>query len=149
MRKTVKQIRKLHVFGHFRKSQWGKFAPNNLNPHLENIDSEFYAIFTWKQWLFKKYFLVQSKQACCAGADFLDEAPPVGKIQPFIKIAVTFEPTQRFRCPSRFKISVKMSIQFVLWLEAWLVTVWAWRRRKYIWTKVWINQSINQSQRCL
>ena len=39
-----------------------------------------------------------------------DEAPPVGKIHPFSKIAVTFEPIQRFRCPSRFRISEKMSI---------------------------------------
>ena len=37
-----------------------------------------------------------------------DEAPPVGKIFLFSKIAVTFEPIQRFR------ISEKMSIYFVL-----------------------------------
>ena len=36
-----------------------------------------------------------------------DAAPPVGKIHPFSKIAVTFEPLQRFWCPSRFRVSQK------------------------------------------
>ena len=31
--------------------------------------------------------------------------PPLGKISLFTKIAVTFEPTKRFRCPSRFRVS--------------------------------------------
>ena len=39
-----------------------------------------------------------------------DEAPPVSKIYLFSKIAVTFEPIQRFGCPSGFR----NSIQFVL-----------------------------------
>ena len=30
-----------------------------------------------------------------------DEAPPMDKIHPFSKIAVTFEPELQFRCPSR------------------------------------------------
>ena len=44
------------------------------------------------------------------GQTLPDATPPVGKIHPFSKIAVTFEPIQRFRCPSRFRISDKMSI---------------------------------------
>ena len=38
-----------------------------------------------------------------AGLTLPDATPPVGKNHPFRKIAVTFEPIQRFRCPSRFK----------------------------------------------
>ena len=33
------------------------------------------------------------------------EAPPIGKIQPFSKIALTLEPVMQFRCPSRLRIS--------------------------------------------
>ena len=33
------------------------------------------------------------------------EAPLIGKIHPFRKIAVTLEPVMRFRCPLRFRIS--------------------------------------------
>ena len=36
-----------------------------------------------------------------------DEAPPVGQIHPFSKIAVTFRPIQRFWCPSGFRMSEK------------------------------------------
>ena len=32
------------------------------------------------------------------------EAPPIGKIHPFSKIAVTVEPVMQFGCPSRFRI---------------------------------------------
>ena len=32
-----------------------------------------------------------------------DEAPPIGKINPFSKMAVTFEPLMRFWCPSGFR----------------------------------------------
>ena len=39
-----------------------------------------------------------------------NEAPPEGKIRLFRKIAVTFEPIQQFWCPSRFRISEKMSM---------------------------------------
>ena len=42
-----------------------------------------------------------------AGQTLLDAASQVGKIHPFSKIAVTFEPIQRFRYPSRFRISDK------------------------------------------
>ena len=34
-----------------------------------------------------------------------DEAPPIGKIHPFSKIAVTLEPLLQFGCPSRFRVS--------------------------------------------
>ena len=37
-----------------------------------------------------------------------DEAPPMGKIHPFSRIAVTFEPVMRFGCPSGFRISFKI-----------------------------------------
>ena len=40
-----------------------------------------------------------------AGATLPDEAPPIGKIHPFSKIAVTFEPVLQFGCPSGFRIS--------------------------------------------
>ena len=33
------------------------------------------------------------------------EAPPIGKIYPLSKIAVTLEPVVHFRCPSRFRTS--------------------------------------------
>ena len=36
---------------------------------------------------------------------FTAEAPPIGKILPFIKIAVTLEPEMQFGCPSRFRVS--------------------------------------------
>ena len=36
------------------------------------------------------------------------EAPPIRKIHPFSKIAVTLEPVMQFRCPSRFRISYKI-----------------------------------------
>ena len=42
-----------------------------------------------------------------AGQTLPDATPPVGKIHPFSKIAVTFERIQRFRCPPRFRISEK------------------------------------------
>ena len=46
-------------------------------------------------------------------------APPLGKI------SVTFQPIQRYRRPSRLKISEKMSIEFVSLLEAPFSTIWA------------------------
>ena len=54
---------------------------------------------------------MDTKQACCAGCKrrpFTAEAPTLGKIQPFSKIAVTFEQVMKFGCPSRFQISLKM-----------------------------------------
>ena len=47
--------------------------------------------------------------AQAAGQTLPDATPPVGKIRPLSKIAVTFEPMQQFRFPSRFIISDKMS----------------------------------------
>ena len=38
-----------------------------------------------------------------------DEAPAMGKIHPFSKIAVTFEPVMRLGCPSGFRISLKIA----------------------------------------
>ena len=46
------------------------------------------------------------KQACCAGCwrrPSPNEAPPIGKIHPFCKMAVTFEPLMGFWCPSGFR----------------------------------------------
>ena len=37
-----------------------------------------------------------------------NEAPPVGKIHQFSKIAVTFEPVMRFGCPSGFSLLKKL-----------------------------------------
>ena len=45
-----------------------------------------------------------------AGQTIPGATPPVGKNHPFIKIAVTFEPIQQFRCPSRFRLSDKISV---------------------------------------
>ena len=46
--------------------------------------------------------------AQAAGQTLPDATPPVDKINPFSKIALTFEPIQRLRYPSRFRISEKM-----------------------------------------
>ena len=43
--------------------------------------------------------------AQATGQTLPDATPPVGKIHPFSKIAVTFAPMQQFRCPSGFRIS--------------------------------------------
>ena len=51
------------------------------------------------------------KQACCAGCrrrPFTAEAPPMGKIHPFSKIAVHFEPVIQFGCLWRSRISLKI-----------------------------------------
>ena len=40
-----------------------------------------------------------------AGQTLPDATPPEGKNHAFSKIAVTFKPIQRFRCPSRVRIS--------------------------------------------
>ena len=48
------------------------------------------------------------KQACWAGCSsrpFTAEAPPIGKIHQFSKIAIPFEPVMPFGCPSRFRMS--------------------------------------------
>ena len=37
-----------------------------------------------------------------------DEAPQMGKIHPFSKIAITVEPVMQFGCPSGFRISLKI-----------------------------------------
>ena len=52
-------------------------------------------------------FWINKPATQAAGQTLLDATPPVGKIYPFSKIGVTFEPIQRFRCPSGFKISEK------------------------------------------
>ena len=49
--------------------------------------------------------LIFKKQACCA-----DGTPPVFKIHPFSKIAITFFKIQWFRCSLIFRISEKISI---------------------------------------
>jgi hypothetical protein len=36
------------------------------------------------------------------------EAQPLGKIKPFIKITITFEPVMLFGCPSKMLISSKI-----------------------------------------
>ena len=41
--------------------------------------------------------------AQAAGQTLPDATPSVGKNHQFSKIAVTFEPIQRLRCPSRFR----------------------------------------------
>jgi hypothetical protein len=43
-----------------------------------------------------------------AGQTLPHATPPVGKIHPFSKIAVTFEPIQQFKCPPRFRISTNL-----------------------------------------
>ena len=48
--------------------------------------------------------------AQAAGQTLFDATPLVGKINSVIKIAVTFQPIERFRCPSRFGITEKMSM---------------------------------------
>ena len=41
--------------------------------------------------------------AQAAGQTLLAEAPPIGKIYPFSKMTVTFEPLMEFWCPSGFR----------------------------------------------
>ena len=48
--------------------------------------------------------------AQAVGQTLPDATPQVGKIHPFSKIGVTFEPIQQFRCPSRFRFSEKISL---------------------------------------
>ena len=48
----------------------------------------------------KLVFLVN----CTAGQTLPDAIQPVGKIHLFSKIAVTFKPIQRFRCPLRYSL---------------------------------------------
>ena len=36
------------------------------------------------------------------------KAPPIGKMQPFRKIAVTHEPVMQFRCPPKIKSPTKL-----------------------------------------
>ena len=59
---------------------------------------------TWTLYQHLKVHIQNNKPAAQAAGQTL----PVGKIHPFNKIALTFEPIQQFRCPSRFKISGKM-----------------------------------------
>ena len=47
--------------------------------------------------------VLNKSAAQAAGQTPTEATPPVGKIHPFSKIAVTFEPVQRFICPSRFR----------------------------------------------
>ena len=57
---------------------------------------------TAKVWAPTHIHSLLKKQACCAGwrrKPFTAEAPPIGKIHPLSKIAVTFKPVMRFWCP--------------------------------------------------
>ena len=91
-----------------------------------------------------------------------DEAPPMGKIRPFSKTALTFEPVLQFGCPSGFRISLTIVTCSILWLKAplgplgrggavkiisqtisdWITEVepgsaiYIFRRRKKSWTKI-------------
>ena len=49
-----------------------------------------------------------------------NEAPPIGKIHPFCKIAVIFEPVMWFGCPPGFRIAIS-SLNFCLccWRSRW------------------------------
>ena len=50
----------------------------------------------------------QNKPAAQVAEQTLPDAtPPLGKIPPFTKIAVTFDPIEQFRCPLRFRFSYK------------------------------------------
>ena len=48
--------------------------------------------------------------AQAVGQTLLNATPPVGKIHPFSKIAVTFEPIQQFRWPSIFRKKIPYSL---------------------------------------
>ena len=96
-------------------------------------------------YLLKLYIYIL--HTCCTGCKRrpnTNATPPIGKIHPFSKIAITFEPVMQFRCPSRFGIKtiVKLSI---LWLKAPSSTISAWRRHTDIFTNHnLLNYSINQ-----
>ena len=68
---------------------------------------------TWQN-MESRFNTFKNKPAAQAAVQTIPGAtPPVLKIHPFSKVAVTFEPIQRFRCPSRFRISEKMANVFV------------------------------------
>ena len=48
---------------------------------------------------------INKPAAQTAGQTLPDATQPLGKIPPFTKIAVTFDPTKQFTCPSRFRFS--------------------------------------------
>ena len=52
-------------------------------------------------------FLAHYKQTCFSGCaqTLPDATPPIGKIQPFSKMAITLKPIMQFLCPLRFVIS--------------------------------------------
>ena len=52
-------------------------------------------------------FIKNKPAAQAAGQTFPNATPPVDKIHPFSKIAVTIEPLRQFRCPSRLGIFEK------------------------------------------
>ena len=57
-------------------------------------------------WHLHSFGDVLNKQACCAGCrrrTSPNEAPPIGKIHPFRKMAITFEPLMVFWCPLGFR----------------------------------------------
>ena len=58
--KTLKQIQKRDVFGHFRKLQWVMLATNYLKSTIRQYWIWFVCYFHWKT-LFLPYFVVLSK----------------------------------------------------------------------------------------
>ena len=54
--------------------------------------------------------------AQAAGQTLPNATPPLGKIHPFSKIAITFEPMKQFICPSIFRIS-KKKCQYTLYYD--------------------------------
>ena len=58
-----------------------------------------------KYWWWKNLHLKSHKMDSTWPRNHCAEAPPIGKIHPFSKIAVTFEPVMQFGCPSGFRIS--------------------------------------------
>ena len=55
---------------------------------------------------------------------------PIGKIHPFSKNAGIVEPLMQLWYPLRFRMFLTCATLLILWLEAKLLTIWAWRRHK-------------------
>ena len=87
--------------------QNGEGAPGTFC-WLQRLDTVLW-FMTWiyivRQRIIYWFILCTQKQACCAGCrrrPSPDEAPPIGKIHHFSKMAVTFQPLMVFWCLSGF-----------------------------------------------
>ena len=72
-----------------------------------------------------------------------NETPLSGKLHQFIHMDVTFEPVLQFGNPLRCRMPSS-----IIWLKDPTLIVWAWRRRKDIFHKGWLNQWMTNNVVC-